>query len=59
MFKIIKWIRQRQVRRQLFQTIGVGYDKFFRPEHVLLKGCFSFKTEVLVLAWFWPEDKFP
>ena len=35
---------------KIFQTICVGYDNFFRPEHVFLKGCFSFKTEVLVFA---------
>ena len=40
---------------KLFQTIGVRYDKFFWPEHVFLKGCFSFKTEDLVFAWFWPD----
>ena len=39
---------------KLFQTIGVRYDKFFWPEHVFLKGCFSFKTD-LVLTWFWPD----
>ena len=30
---------------KLFHTIDVLYDKFFWPEHVFLKGCFSFKTE--------------
>ena len=44
--------------RKLFQTIGVGYDKFFLPEHVFLKGCFSFKTEDLVFAWFWPDCQY-
>ena len=40
---------------KLFQTIGVRWDKFFWPEHVFLKWCFSFKTEDLVFAWFWPD----
>ena len=40
---------------KLFQTTGVRYDKSFWPEHVFLKGCFSFKTEDLVFAWFWPD----
>ena len=40
---------------KLFQTIGIRQDKFFWPEHVFLKGCFSFKTEDLVFAWFWPD----
>ena len=40
---------------KLFQTIGVRYDNFFWPEHVFLKGCFRFKTEDLVFAWFWPD----
>ena len=44
---------------KLFQTIVVGYGRFFWPEHVLLKGCFNFKTEVLEFTWFSPEDKFP
>ena len=30
---------------KLFHTIDVLYDKFFWPEHVFLKACFSFKTE--------------
>ena len=34
----------------LSKTIGVRYDKLFRPEHVFLKRCFSFKTEDLVCA---------
>ena len=40
---------------KLFQTIGVRYDKFFWPDHVFLKGCFSFRKEDLVFAWFWPD----
>ena len=40
---------------KLFQTIGVRYDKFFWPEHMFLKECFSFKTDDLVFAWFWPD----
>ena len=40
---------------KLFRTIGGKYDKFFWSEHVFLKGCFSFKTEDLVFAWFWPD----
>ena len=40
---------------KLFQTIGVRYDNFFWSEHVFLKECFSFKTENLAFAWFWPD----
>ena len=40
---------------KLFQTIGVRYDKFFWPEYMFFKGCFSFETEDLVFAWFWPD----
>ena len=53
MFEIIKWIRQSRSVGKLFQTIGVRCDNFFSSEHVFLKGCFSFKTEDLVFAWFW------
>ena len=40
---------------KLFQTIGVRYDTSFWPEYVFFKRCFSFKTEDLILAWFWPD----
>ena len=40
---------------KLFQTIGARYDTFFWAEHVFLKQCFSFKTEDLEFAWFWPD----
>ena len=33
---------------KLFQIVGVKQDNVFWPEHVLLDGCFSFKTEDLV-----------
>ena len=33
---------------KLFQLIGARYSNFFLPKHVLLKGCFSFKTKDLV-----------
>ena len=36
----------------VIQLVGVKKDSFFWPEHVFLKGCFSFKTEDLMLAWF-------
>ena len=69
MFQIIKWIRQLLVRRQTVPDCCVWYDKFFWPEHVSFKGCFSFKTEDLVFDWFFDQivymyhenvkDKFP
>ena len=40
---------------KLFQTIGVRYDKCFWPKYAFLKVCFSFKTEDLVFARFWPD----
>ena len=33
---------------KLFLTVGVKQDNVFWAEHVLLDGCFSFKTEDLV-----------
>ena len=55
MFEIIKWIRQLQVRRQNVPNYWHQIGNFFWPEHVFLKGCFSFKIEDLVFAWFWPD----
>ena len=55
MFRIIKWIRQLQVRRQTVPNYWCQTGQFFWPEHMFLKGCFSFKTEDLVFAWFWPD----
>ena len=43
---------------KLFQTIVVGYGKFFWSEHVFLKGCFNFKTEVLEFTWFHQRTSF-
>ena len=55
LLEIIKWICQLRSVCKLFQTIGVRYDKFFWPEHVFLKECFSFKTEDLLVVLFWPD----
>ena len=55
MFEIIKWIRQLQVRRQTVQNYWWQIPQFFLLDHVFLKGCFTFKTENLAFAWFWPN----
>ena len=55
MFEIIKWICQLQVRRQTVPNYSCQIRQFFLPEHVFLRGCFSFKTEDLVFAWFWRD----
>ena len=39
---------------KLFQTVGVKQDNVFWSEHVLLDGCFSFKTEDFVFIWSCP-----
>ena len=54
-FKLVSEFADFRSIGKLCQTIDVRYDKFFRPEYVILKGCFSFKTEDLVFAWFWPD----
>ena len=43
---------------KLFETISVGYGKFLWPEHVFLKGYFSFKTEDLILLDFGQRKSF-
>ena len=48
MFEIIKWISNCS-KLLVSDTIN-----FFEQNT-----CFSFKTEVLVFAWFWPEGRFP
>ena len=55
MSEIIKWIRQLQVCQQTAPNYWCRNDKCFWPEHVFLKGCFSFKTEDLVFAGFLPD----
>ena len=40
---------------KLFQMIGVKQDNVFWPKHVLLDGCFSFKTEDLIFSWYYPN----
>ena len=55
MFEIIKWIRQLQIRRQTFPNYWCQIGQIFWPEHGFLIVCFSFKTEDLVFAWFWPD----
>ena len=55
MFEIIKWICQLQVRRQTVPNYSCQIRQFFLPEHVFLRGCFSFKTEDLVFAWPWRD----
>ena len=55
MFEIIKWICQLQVRRQTVPNYSCQIRQFFLPEHVFLRGCFSFKTEDLVFAWSWRD----
>ena len=40
---------------KLSKTIGGRYHNFFLLDHVFLKGCFTFKIEDLVFAWFWPD----
>ena len=55
MFEIIKWICQLHVRRQTVPNYSCQIRQFFLPEHVFLRGCFSFKTEDLVFAWSWRD----
>ena len=40
---------------KLLQTFGVKQNNVFRPDHVLLDGSFSFKTEDLVFIWSCPD----
>ena len=55
MFEILKWIWQLQVLWQTAPNYWCQIGQFFLPEQVFLIGCFSFKTEDLVFAWFWPD----
>ena len=57
-FKLLSEFANFKSVGRLLQTTGVRYDKHFWPEHVFLKGCFSFKTEDLVFAWFWPDCQY-
>ena len=48
LFEIIKWIRQLQVLRKTLPNYWRQVGQFFLPEHVSLKGCFSFKISYLL-----------
>ena len=47
-FEIINWIRQLQVLRKTVPNYWRQVGQFFLPEHVFLKGCFSFKISYLL-----------
>ena len=55
MFEVIKWIRQLQVRRETVPNYWCQMQQLFWLEYVFLKERFSFKTEDLLFARFWPD----